>query len=671
MAKRLRVIYILYLLPFLLAAQLPERQIQLDYIDSLKGMLSITAEDTNKIKLLNRIADEYNTFDFEKAEENGQKALELAQKSDNKKLISTALRRLGNYNFRHAFYDKTVEYYLASLKVADDANDSMCIGYSLNNLGNVFNRMAELNNPDVNRQQALNYFNRALTLRLQRKEYGDANVVMLNMSNVYTGMGQPKKAIEMLQQALDLFTRSNDGNGMDLCRLNISLGYIDLHDIEKNPKYLVTAEDYLSKSLTEIGYENTPRYASALTAMGDIRIRQNRPQEAIEYFLKALNKAKKDKSLEDIKGTYSGLMKAYAAISDHKNALEYHQLYVAIKDSIFNEKSGRQITEMAAKYESEKKEKDIQLLTKDKKLQQSEIGKQKVIRNTFIIGLVLALLLAYFMYNRFQLTRKQKKTIEHQNEQIVESINYSKRIQNALLPSLSNMQQSIPSLLIYYEPKNIVSGDFYFFREFQNYILLACVDCTGHGVPGGFMSTLGNLLLDKIANSELLKPSEILTRLNDEIIQVLHQEEDGILQDGMDLSVCLIDKHNATVQFSGARNGIIVVSGNEARRYKASLLPVGGNYKKKGIPIARNFETHTITLHPTDWLYMYTDGFMEQVGGEAGLPMTYKQFEEHLIRISGKQTTQQKLQYLQTAFDTWRGNNEKTDDVLIVGFRGI
>ena len=233
------------------------------------------------------------------------------------------------------------------------------------------------------------------------------------------------------------------------------------------------------------------------------------------------------------------------------------------------------------------------------------------------------------------------------------------------------MQKNIAGLFVFYEPKDIVSGDFYYFLEFEKYTLLACVDCTGHGVPGGFMSTLGSLLLDKIVNSELLQPSEILNKLSDEIIRVLHQQDGGEIQDGMDISICLIDRINKRIEFSGARNGIIIVKEGAAKRYKADLLPVGGNYVKKGIPIVREFKTQTITINQNDWIYMYTDGFMEQIGGKDGVPMNYVQFENILTSLSKKEYPEEKNKQLQSEIENWRGKNLRDDDMLIMGFQII
>ncbi|MES2592224.1 MAG: SpoIIE family protein phosphatase, partial [Bacteroidota bacterium] len=134
-------------------------------------------------------------------------------------------------------------------------------------------------------------------------------------------------------------------------------------------------------------------------------------------------------------------------------------------------------------------------------------------------------------------------------------------------------------------------------------------------------------------------------------------------------SVCLIDKNNKKIEFSGARNGIIVVSNHTSKRYKASALPVGGNYMKKGAPIVRNFQTEQIALNSGDWIYMYTDGFMEQRGGEEGIPMNFTQYENHLICLSSKESPEEKYHYLYTELENWRGLNDRDDDVLIMGFQ--
>jgi tetratricopeptide (TPR) repeat protein/serine phosphatase RsbU (regulator of sigma subunit) len=596
--------------------------------------------------------------DFGKALYNFQQALKISTAAGDKNGMLKSYNNIGNIYNNMGNYDEAFGYYLKSLKISEEISNKVGTANAYSNIGNIYYYLGKLD-------KTLENYYKSLEIYEELKDKGGQTACYSNIGVVYSIQGDYGKALPSYLKSLKISEEMNDRQGMATAYSNIG----GIYDLRGN--YEEALKNYLkSLKLNEELHDKTGITIDYLNIANENIKRSNFP-EADRYLKKSLSLAKETGAKDRIKEVYFSSAELYEKKGDYKQAFEYHKLYSDIKDSLLNEESSKQITEMNTKYESEKKEKDIQLLTKDKELQMAEIGRQKLIRNGFVGGLAIALLLAFVLFNRFQVTRKQKGIIEYQNSQIVESINYSKRIQDALLPSIESMQQAIPSLFVFYEPKNIVSGDFYFFKEFENYILLACVDCTGHGVPGGFMSTLGSLLLDKIANDENLKPSEILIKLSDEIVRVLHQQDGGEIQDGMDLSVCLIDRNNRQIEFSGARNGIIVVSDNEAKRYKASPLPVGGNYMKKGVPIARNFQTQNISLNANDWVYMYTDGFIEQIGADENIPMNYEQFERQLIGLSKQQTIELKMELLKVAFNKWRGKNEPTDDVLIIGFKII
>ena len=271
---------------------------------------------------------------------------------------------------------------------------------------------------------------------------------------------------------------------------------------------------------------------------------------------------------------------------------------------------------------------------------------------------------------RTQQLYEQKQIVEEKQNEILESIHYASRIQQALMPDMNELKQRFPEIFVFNKPKDIVSGDFYWFKQLGDYSLLACVDCTGHGVPGAFMSTLGTLLLDKVIITGLKDPSKILNQLSIEINQTLHQNIDKGIQDGMDLSLCLIDHQQKKINFCGARNGIILVSNGKAKRFKADLFPVGGSYTKKGVEVNRIFKNQEIDLKEGDWIYMYTDGFIEQMGERmSGAPMNYKQFESYLIEVSTNDSTEIKELCLQKRLEEWRGALARTDDVLIIGFQ--
>ena len=175
----------------------------------------------------------------------------------------------------------------------------------------------------------------------------------------------------------------------------------------------------------------------------------------------------------------------------------------------------------------------------------------------------------------------EKKLVESKNKEIMASISYAKRIQDTLLPKENLMTTFFKNFVLFYKPKDVVSGDFYWFKSFGDTAVIATVDCTGHGVPGGFMSMMGSLLLDKIIQGQDLEPSEILLHLNDNIVRILDQKDGGEIQDGMDLSICVVNKESRKMAFSGARNGIIIENKGEIIKFDADLIPVGGTLYKK------------------------------------------------------------------------------------------
>lgn len=697
--------FLLYILLFSISAV--NAQESNSTIDSLLKVIStlsspspevklVKGADTTLINTLNQVSNEFRYIDsYEKALKYAQDALLQSEKIDYQKGIASAHSNKGIAYGLQSNYEKALDEHLAAIKMSRKIGFIKGIISSYNGIGNAFlhkgdykqaleNYLAGLKISEENKiKNAIATFSANIgIIYYERKNYEEALAAFskslkareemgnkTGMANSNSGIGaiyfeqkNYKLALKHFSKSLELQKEINDKQGVADSYSNIG----NVYEKEKSYKKALLHYQQALKIKEEIGEKIGIANTSA--DIGNIYMQLDEPEKAHHHLSRSLEVSKSIGAKNQIKVAYLSLSELYKKKGDYKQAFKYHKLYDEIKDTILNEVSDRQISEMSIKYESEKKEKDIQLLTKDKKLQQSEIGRQKLIRNGFIVGLVLALLLAYALLNRFRISRKQKQVIEAQNMQIVESITYSKRIQDALLPSIEEMQNALPGIFVFYQPKNIVSGDFYFFKEFKNYILLTCVDCTGHGVPGGFMSTLGSLLLDKIANNELLPPSEILTKLNDEIIRILQQRSGGELQDGMDLSVCLIDRINCKVEFCGARNGIIVVTDKEAKRYKASPLPVGGNYMKKGVPIERNFHTQSITLNTSDWVYMYTDGFIEQLGSSEGTTMNYEQFERQLIRLSHTQTAAGKVDLLKEELANWRGENDITDDILIMGF---
>jgi serine phosphatase RsbU (regulator of sigma subunit) len=265
---------------------------------------------------------------------------------------------------------------------------------------------------------------------------------------------------------------------------------------------------------------------------------------------------------------------------------------------------------------------------------------------------------------------RQKEIVETQKTAITDSIRYAKRIQSAMLPPVETLGNYLPDSFVLYLPRDIVSGDFYLVRELTGNLLLVCAaDCTGHGVPGAFMSMLGMSLLNDIINlnQELIiknefKPSDILNELRNRVKSSLRQTgKEGEARDGMDLSLCLVDKVSGTVNYSGANNPIYVVNNGNLTEYKAVRNPIGIYLNEV------SFRDDIISLLPGSVIYMFSDGFSDQIG-KNGSKFLSKNLKKVLSEISHKQPADIS-QILHNKHLDWRGEEEQVDDILVLGFR--
>ncbi len=258
----------------------------------------------------------------------------------------------------------------------------------------------------------------------------------------------------------------------------------------------------------------------------------------------------------------------------------------------------------------------------------------------------------------------QKNIIEVKNKEITDNLTYAKRIQSAILPDIKLIYKALEQSFILYLPKDIVSGDFYGFAQKNNKVLIAAADCTGHGVTGAFMSMIGSSLLNQIINERnLTQPALILDALNEGIVHSLKQKETDS-HDGMDISICTFDLQNNSVQFAGANRPLWLVRDNVLMVYEPDKFPIGGMQ----VVTDEKFNATEIQLSKNDTLYLFTDGFADQFGGENGKKLMSKKFKEMLLSIQHLPMSEQGI-YLHNHFKTWMGSNEQVDDVLVMGIR--
>ena len=252
------------------------------------------------------------------------------------------------------------------------------------------------------------------------------------------------------------------------------------------------------------------------------------------------------------------------------------------------------------------------------------------------------------------------------NKNITASITYAKRIQEAMLPLTDKIEQSFDDYFILFKPRDIVSGDFYWFAQKNNKIIFTAVDCTGHGVPGAFMSMIGSEILTTIVNQGITIPSEILDYKNRYVRKALKQDQTDN-QDGMDMSLCTIDKQNKKIEWAGAKNPMIYIQNNELFHIKGDSQSIGGHQlvKKK----RTNFANHTISYAQTPtYFYIFTDGFQDQFGGPKNRKFMVKRMKEMIYDNHQKPMKEQK-KILNIAVESWMKDVEQTDDILVIGFK--
>jgi serine phosphatase RsbU (regulator of sigma subunit) len=259
------------------------------------------------------------------------------------------------------------------------------------------------------------------------------------------------------------------------------------------------------------------------------------------------------------------------------------------------------------------------------------------------------------------------KEIHEKNDEITSSIRYARRIQFAILPKVEYIQRSLPESFVIYKPKDIVSGDFYWFTELDDQVLFSAVDCTGHGVPGAFMSVLGNSLLNQIVKERRIpEPNAILDALNEKVVETLNQvDPNTVTNDGMDLAMCVYYPADRVLHYSGAQRPLFFFRGNEMTQVSGDKYSIGGSgYLNKRPP----YTLHALKVQPGDTVYIFSDGYADQFGGDQGKKMQTSRFANLLQSIQDK-PLQAHQAIIDDFYEDWKGAYEQIDDVVVIGVR--
>ena len=536
---------------------------------------------------------------------------------------------------------------------------------------------------------------------------------------LYWENGVLNQAIDYFYKSLELNKQNNNQNGIKTIYYNIGLIYADQEDYEHAVENFRQGIEY-ARNMNQKGgiYNGLINQASALKNL-------SQHNQAVTILNEALSYAQELNNLKLVRTCYGMLAENYEALGDSENAMKYFDLFATVDKHVkaeqikaIEEKSKKEVRKAEIeKVQSQKElsersselEKTRQTLEQTKQLtekqklelelnrltiseKEAELRNKRLIIYGILLIFVVIIIFSILVYRQFQAKKRANKKLADQNVQIfkqkeeiekqrdlankqkmdiTDSIEYAKRIQTALLPPLSFIRRSLPEHFILFKPREIVSGDFYWMMNKDDKIIIAAADCTGHGVPGAFMSMLGTAFLNEIVNKIVenkhvysLQANEILNQLRSYIIESLHQSgADNESKDGIDIALCVIDPDKQKLQFAGAHNPLYLIRNNELEIIKGDRMPVSIHQKAD-----KSFANHEIDIFKDDVIYIFSDGFVDQIGGPKKRKFMSRNFKELLLKIHEKPMDVQE-QILEKTFDEWKGDYIQLDDILVIGIK--
>ncbi|HUW07175.1 MAG TPA: tetratricopeptide repeat protein [Williamwhitmania sp.] len=624
-------------------------------------------------------------------------SLNISRKLDFGSNVASNYINLGNVYYYQGIFDKAEEFYFKALKINEQLKNQAGVSSSYTNLGGVFYS-------EKNYKKAIDFYTRSLQIDSSLNDRSGMSIDYSNIGLAYSDLNQYKKSIFYYLKSLKISEELGEESGLIDVYNNLGLAYKEIGDFH-NAIHYYTQSLRIAKKLSDKN-----GLATAQVNLSDIYVEIAQKSDSlrkIHYLEMALKFGKsalvisRAWNLMQLENFASkSLMGAYKEQKNWSEAYRYAEVYIATNDSLFSTTKTKAIAEMEAKYQNEKKQKEIEILEKDNTISEEKAHVQKIIILSISIGLLLLVFMITFILRRLQITRRQKRIIEEKNsllnekneeisaqrdeiesqrdlvvtqrdrietqsQKITDSITYAQRIQQAVLPSGNAIEDILGDHFILFKPKDIVSGDFYWATRSNEHLFVAVADCTGHGVPGAFMSMLGITLLNEIVRrKENFNAAEVLDRLRELMIEALKQK--GIIgeqKDGMDMAFCILNTKTNTLQYAGANISLNIVSVNR------ELTVIGADKQPVAIFVKmKPFTNHDIPLSKGDCIYLASDGFKDQFGGPQGKKYMVKRFSELLMSIAEKPMEEQR-QLLDQTFESWRGDQEQVDDLTILGVR--
>ncbi|MEW5845115.1 MAG: tetratricopeptide repeat protein [Bacteroidota bacterium] len=653
--------------------------------------------------LHNRIGNVYQLKSyFSQAIDEYKKALDFNYKMANKVEIARTLVNIGTVFAITGNFSVALQYMLDALEIFEQSGEAEGMAWTSLSISRLFSRL-EIN------EKALQYAENALNHYRRLNNQTGITLAQTELANIYYHTGMHDKALELLGKVIDENSRNRNIHAQAANYLLMGIIYFDKHLFEKAEYYLNLSLSLKQQVNDSIDMAKLNRY------LGELELQKGNFPKGIGLLRKALTDAQKQRITTDLRDIYFSLSNAERQKGNYRKAYEYFSNYSALKDSV----NASQIAKLEMQYDFEKREREQELITRQREaMQQAKLERQRMATLLISIALVLSLALAAVVFTFYRekkktnqilvqqnaeilrqkneienqkqeieaqrdLAERQRDQIAEQQKQITDSIKYASRIQAAVLPRHQQISALLREHFVYYQPKNIVSGDFFWVTQLTDgRIAIAAADCTGHGVPGAFMSMLGITLLKELTASQHFESAaDILFRLRQLVIASLNQSDMDIdSHDGMDMGMLIVDRQKMEAQYAGAYFPLLLIRGSDLQAPPKHSNPITDNgntlYEIKGdkMPIGHHiieehmFSNHSFGIFENDLFYLLSDGYSDQFGGPKNNKFMMVNLKKLLLNIHHLPLKTQET-ILKEKFEEFKGNEKQVDDILIMGFR--
>ncbi len=633
-------------------------------------------EGTEKLELLKNLAfNELNdrSLSLWYAEE----LIRLSEIENKRHYLYSGYLHKGEYYKKTGNLEKALEIYFKAVNIAVDLKDIEDEGVAYITIADVYAMMD-------NFASAVQFYDKSIEILRSTADSIALASALLNAGDTYYTMGQYEDALRNFNEAGPIFEKMNHLTGSAY-----NLGNIGMIYAKQGKDSLAKNNINEAIAILEESGDNYP-VAVYLTIMSDIYLKQNDFAAALAYSKRSLELSTASGLTEQIGDANLQLSNLYEQAGNSEEAFRYYRNHIIYRDSLKNIETVQQIADMRTDFEVAQKQIEVDLLTQKRR-------NQKYINILAAVASLLIILLAIGLYRRYifikltnvkistqrdeiesqrdeveaqrDLLEKHRDLVVVQKNEIIESINYAQRIQSAMLPPDTYFSELLKDYFILYKPRDIVSGDFYWIKQVKQYIVLVVADCTGHGVPGAFMSMLGVSNLNEIVQRrEITQANQVLNELRKQIKYALRQHgERDDPKDGIDMALCVLDLESMNLQYAGANIPFYLikdVNGRpELKEIKADRMPLG-YYQSKDT----SFVNHDIQLDKGDSFYMFSDGYIDQKGGKEEKKFLSKNFKKLLLDNCDQPMHNQK-DILEETLSDWKGDTSQIDDILVVGVR--